>query len=363
MIAMNNRLEYNEFLAVHVLNKEDCVSELNSYYGKPEMLNALSGILALMEKKHPFNIWGNDYDPYFVKKETLHNLRNVLRLNRTSLSEEEIKVLDAIELNIINGYMQPLNMPKLPPESSFYYGQPLISLNPQTARDTENIYAFFEVNEIDYDDRDVISQHADRNRRREVPNPKPFTQAIEQNDLLDVVTAISYQQFKVGTHWINQILNTPSCFTANVSKEAFAKALDASRRGVSCAGYYAAFAIISHAYTTEDMTTEEAGPRINQLHDLMYGMGDSDLYAFSGSVFKLGLFAQAPLTPEEIRAVPFAFGFWSGVSEIVPHDDAKHIPALVDKLALAGFTMESDFLKKKILSTPVVQKIRRKAKN
>lgn len=359
---MQSREDYNEFLAVHVLNNEHCHSEINTLAQKPEFTNFLSGLLSLMSKPYPFNINANEYDPYLVREETIKNIRFVLRVKREGLEAEALEKLEAIELSLMDGYIRPFEMPKLPHPESLYYGQPTLPVNYQTTHNPDNIYAFFEKENLRRNVENVISLHVANNHKSLVVKPLPFTQTLSKTDLHDIAHAISRQAFKVNSQWINDILKTPSCFTADVSKKEFAQVLDAGRRSVECAGYYAAFALVHHAYTTEDMSKKENSSRVVQLSDLMYGMDGSDIYAVSGSIFKLGAFAKAPLSPEEIKAIPFAFGLWTGVSELIAHDDARHIPALAEKLEIAGFIAESDFLKQSLTSKPTVRKQSRKGK-
>lgn len=358
---MQSREDYNEFLAIHILNHEMCELEINKLSQKPEFTNFLSGVLAMMGKPRPFNINGNNYDPYLVKEDTIKNIRFILRVKRESLNEEVLQKLDAVELLLMEGYAKPLKIPKLPEVDSIYYGQPIVPVNPQTKQEPQNIYAFFEKDGESDKPENVISDHVANNHRRFVKHPAPFMTPITKTDVYNIACDISSQNFKVRTDWINAILNTPSCFTADVSQMEFAKTLDKSRRGVECAGFYAVFALIDHAYKTADMTLEENAPHLMKLHDLLYGMGNSDLYAVSGSAFKLGCFSKSPLTPEEIKAIPFAFGFWSDVSALIPHDDAKHIPALAEKLKAAGFTDESEFLEKSLSSVTSPDKPHKKA--
>lgn len=345
---MKSRDDYNEFLAIHVLNHEQCQTEIDTLAQKPEFTQFLSGILTLMEKPYPFNINADHFDPYLVKEETIKNVRFVLRVNREGLNDEILQKLDAIELSLMDGYIKPLALPKLPRPTSLYYGQPILPVNHQTTHNSDNIFAFFQKENLRRNVENVISLHVANNHRSLVVQPLPFTQTLSKTDLHDIAHAISRQAFKVNTQWINAILKTPTCFAGDVSKEAFAQALDKGRRGVECAGFYAAFALVHHAYTTEDTSTQENAPHVAQLSDLMYGMDGSDIYAVSGSIFKLGAFAKAPLSPEEIKAIPFAFGLWTGVSELVEHDDARHIPSLAEKLEMAGFNIESRFLKKSL---------------
>jgi hypothetical protein len=338
--------EYNLFFAVQTLNRDDVQAEIGNMSQRPEFSRLLDGLMSLVSFEYRFGTKLPEFDPYLITEKTIGNLRYLFRLDRAQLGDDAITLLNKVEDEFFNGYIKPLNMPILPKKDSLYYGHNPVLYKESDEADDQNIYTFYRASDRNDLGRDFLTEYARSLVDKVRPPYKDYSKEVSVHDVHVFLTQISLQRVRVKGVWFTGLMQSKEAFSGPVSKKDFCRWVDERRRGVACAGFYAAAAIIQNAMRVGfDQFEEEV---VERYTDLLYcGMGKCNLYQVSGAVFTHGPFASAPLTPAEIRAIPYLFDHWKELFEYVDHNDGDHLESLIEKFRAAGFDYEVEYLEKR----------------
>ncbi len=338
--------EYNLFFAVQTLNRDDVQAEISRISTTPEFNRLLDGLLSLVNFEYQFGTKLPEFDPYLITEKTIGNIRYLFRLDRAELHDDAINLLNKVEDEFFNGYIKPLNMPILPVKGSLYYGHNPVLYKESDEPDDQNIYAFYRNNERDDASHDFLTEYALSLVDKIRPPYKDYPKVVSLHDTHHFLARISLQRVRVKGIWFTGLMQSKEAFSGPVSQKDFCRWVDGRRRGVSCAGFYAAAAIIQNAMRIGFDNFEE--DVVERYTDLLYGgLGKCNLYKVSGAVFTHGPFASAPLTPAEIRAIPYLFDHWKELFEYVDHNDGDHLESLIEKFRAAGFDYEVEYLEKR----------------
>jgi hypothetical protein len=209
--------------------------------------------------------------------------------------------------------------------------------------------------------------------RSKIPYPE-FDRAITIDDLENLKAAAAGQEIFVSSSRLAlSVMNSSKAFS-DVTKSEFAKAYVEAIQQPQCAGFYALVAI---SRRLSDVRGELGLPgvsvlgnnpdnqftaRMVELASVAYNLKDSNPsdFVMSGQYFRAAAWEAAPLTADEVLAMPFILGEIPEVYAEVEHDLGRHAESCAKKLESAGYPEISAYITKKFELEAEVTKPQRK---
>ena len=196
------------------------------------------------------------------------------------------------------------------------------------------------------------------------PNPVLET-PITRNDLVGLdFDAISgnYEMFTIKT--VKSIMDSPKAFS-EVSKKEFVTAYLEAAEQPRAIGLFSLSALCSvYAKNNKENPSLDRDNSILKkfglLIDRFYNLKSESFrgnYLFSAKEFTVNEFSSAPLTVEEIKALPFLVGLHKEIYAEVEHNHGVHAEACAAKMRSAGHELLAEAIE---LSNPKVAKPVRK---
>jgi hypothetical protein len=203
------------------------------------------------------------------------------------------------------------------------------------------------------------------------PYPE-FDRAITIDDLENLKAAAAGQEIFVSSPRLSAAVMNSSQAFSDVTKSEFAKAYVSAIQQPQCAGFYALVAIsrrlsdvrvelgingVSASKPDHPLTAQMVA-----LASVAYNLKDSNPsdFVMSGQYFRAAAWEAAPLTADEVLAMPFVLGEMPEVYAEVEHDLGRHAESCAKKLESAGHPEISAFITKKFELEADVTKPQRK---
>ena len=330
-----NHLE-QKALAYKVLMHPRAHEEIDILTQSGHIEDLLSALIELLKHKRFRNDPRSGIQTDVLDKKAANNLRYVLLLNPSLLSERANKLHAEFVKVFIGDYASLTEMPELPPHDSIYYGREVIDPDGIDNTNETLAYAFF--------------------RKKSGPTPfweryasniyskarlDPYPEAISQADLDELVIATLYQHKPITDNAYQAIMSSKVAFSGEVSKKTFAEALIKATQDVRCVGFYA-IALITRCTIP---ATENDDSAMDRIYKLFYGAGNSPIYARSGFALKSGPFADDPLSIEDMKAVPYLLGYLPDLYVTVGLNYDHMAKVVAKKLLNAGFVEAARLIK------------------
>lgn len=180
----------------------------------------------------------------------------------------------------------------------------------------------------------------------------PFARALTVEDMDLMRSAILSRSLDVNPDLIRFIGSSPVAFTGDVSKDQFMIGVIDAIQQPEVASFYAhiSLALVLGELERSSSRSEMLGKFADSIFELR---GKS-----LGQSFVTGDFASAPLTAEEIRAIPYVTGYLPEAYDLVEHGLDKHFKPVARKLAAAGMDIQAEAVLRRMQESPGVKRTR-----
>ena len=208
--------------------------------------------------------------------------------------------------------------------------------------------------------------------RSKIPYPE-FDRAITFDDIENLKKATASQEIFASSPRLSVAVMTSTMAFADVTKQEFAKAYVEAIQQPQCAGFYAIIAMSRKVMDVKDSLgigyvglerTEypDLSRQIQELSSVAYSLKNANPSDFltSGQYFRAGAWESAPLTAEELLAMPFVLGEMQDVYAEIEHDLGRHAESCAKKLESAGYPDVAAYIHKDLALKAEVSKPQRK---
>lgn len=207
--------------------------------------------------------------------------------------------------------------------------------------------------------------------RSKIPYPE-FDRAITIDDLENLKAAAAGQEIFVSSPRLSAaVINSSQAFS-DVTKSEFSKAYVEAIQQPQCAGFYALVAISRRLNDVRvELGIDGVIPskpdhpltaQMVSLASVAYNLKDSNPSDFlmSGQYFRAAAWEAAPLTADEVLAMPFVLGEMPEVYAEIEHDLGRHAESCAKKLESAGYPEIAAYITQKFELEAEVTKPQRK---
>jgi hypothetical protein len=247
-------------------------------------------------------------------------------------------------------------------------GDPIFGFHPKI-HDVPKSFLF----DYAHSDRSGKGDHKDPISK--LPYPQ-YDRAVTLDDIAGLQKAAANQEIFITSKRLSAaVMNSTRAFP-EISKQDFAKAYVAAIQQPQCAGFYAVIAMGRHVVNAREsagigfggvnVAKREEYPELNkqvsELASVAYNHANSNPSNFlmSGQYFRAGDWEKAPLTADEILAMPFVLGEIPEVYAEVEHDLGRHAESCAKKLESAGYPEIAAYITQKFELDAVASKPQRK---